>query len=414
MIPYSRQFIDKEDINEVIKVLKSDFITQGSKIAEFEKHLADYCGCKFAVVFNSGTSALHGAYSALGLKKGDEFITSPITFVATANAGLYLGAKPLFVDVEIDTGNLDGSKIEKKITKKTKLLVPIHFAGHPVDLEKIHNIAQKYNLFVVEDACHALGAKYKCQKSKVKSKKKNTANEDWIKVGSCKYSDMTVFSFHPVKHITTGEGGAVLTNNKEFYQKLLMFRSHGITKDKTLFKNYDNLHNYNNYGIHNNLNSHFNNWYYEMQYLGYNYRMTDIQAALGISQLNKLDSFVERRRSIAELYNKAFNDNPYFDIPFEEDYAYSSYHLYPIRLKDKYRDKKREIFSKLREKGLGVQVHYIPVYLQPYYKDLGYKKGLCPAAEEFYQRELSIPVYPSITKKEIKYVINKILDGFNH
>jgi UDP-4-amino-4,6-dideoxy-N-acetyl-beta-L-altrosamine transaminase len=381
LIPYSCQYIDNEDIREVVKVLKSNFITQGPKIPEFEKTLGAYCGSKYVVVFNSGTSALHGAYFALGLGKGDEFITSPITFVATANAGLYLGAKPVFVDVEPDTGNIDVSKIEKKITRKTKLLVPVHYAGHPVDLKKISQIAKKYKLFVVEDACHALGAKYKGQK-----------------IGSCKHSDMTILSFHPVKHITTGEGGAVLTNNKYYYEKLLMLRNHGITKDRSRFT------------IHDSRST--GDWYYEMHSLGYNYRMTDIQAALGVSQLKKLDSFVERRRSIAGQYDKAFENNPYFDILIEKDCVFSSYHLYPIRLNDKYKDKKKEIFSKLREEGLGVQVHYIPVYMQPYYKELGYKKGLCPVAEDFYQREISTPIYPSMENGEKQHVISKIFEIF--
>jgi UDP-4-amino-4,6-dideoxy-N-acetyl-beta-L-altrosamine transaminase len=375
-IPYSRQYIDKEDIREVVKVLKNDFITQGPKIQEFENGLAEYCGSKFAIVFNSGTSALHGAYFALGLNKGDEFITSPITFAATSNAGLYLGAKPVFVDVERETGNMDTSKIEKKITKKTKLLVPIHYAGHPVDLKKISQMAKKHKLFVVEDACHALGAKYKGEP-----------------IGNCKHSDMTVLSFHPVKHITTGEGGAVITNNKEFHKKLLMFRSHGITKDRFLNKS-------------------DGDWYYEMQFLGYNYRITDIQAALGISQLKKLDSFVERRRKIADIYNKMFKDNPWFDIPIEKNYAFSSYHLYPIRLKNAYKDKKIIIFSKLRERGLGIQTHYIPVYWHPYYRNLKYKKGLSPVAEDFYQREISIPVYPSMKNSEEQHVISNIFKTF--
>lgn len=371
-IPYGHQWIDDSDIEEVVKVLRSDWLTQGPKILEFEECLANYCGCKYAVVFNSGTSALHGAYFALGLKEGDEFVTTPNTFVATANAGLYLGAKPVFIDIEENTGNIDVSKIEERLTKNTKLIVPVHYSGHPVGLEKIYKIAEKYNLFVVEDACHALGAKYKGGK-----------------IGNCKYSDMTVLSFHPLKHITTGEGGAVLTNNEEFYRRLLMFRTHGITKE-------------------NFIDEPDGDWYYEMQYLGHNYRMTDIQAALGMSQLKKLDSFVERRREIADFYNKAFRDNPYFDIPFKKDYDCPSYHLYPIRLKDKYRDKKREIFSKLREKGLGVQVHYIPVYWQPYYKVLGYKKGLCPVAEDFYRREISIPIYPAMTTENVNHVIDTI------
>jgi dTDP-4-amino-4,6-dideoxygalactose transaminase len=209
---------------------------------------------------------------------------------------------------------------------------------------------------------------------------------------------MTVLSFHPVKHITTGEGGAVLTNNKDYYEKLLMFRNHGITKDRSRFTIHDSRL--------------IGDWHYEMQYLGYNYRMTDIQAALGISQLKKLDSFVEKRRAIADFYNRAFKGNPYFDIPVEKDYACSSYHLYPIRLKDNYKDNKQEIFSKLREKGFGVQVHYIPVYWQPYYKELGYKKGLCHVAEDFYQREISIPVYPSMKNEEVRYVIEKVNQVF--
>jgi len=403
-IPYSKQLIGKDDINEVIKVLKSDFVTQGPKIPEFEKKLAEYCGSKYAVVFNSGTAALHGAYFVLGLKKGDEFITSPITFVATANAGLYLGAKPVFVDVEPDTGNIDVSKIEKKVTRKTKLIVPIHYAGHPVDLEGISRIARKHNLFVVEDACHALGAKYRSKKQvvsrqwSVDRKQKKEKGHNWIRIGSCKYSDMTILSFHPVKHITTGEGGAVLTNNEEIYKKLTMFRNHGITKDRSQFTIHDSRI--------------IGDWYYEMQLLGFNYRMTDIQAALGTSQLKKLDSFVERRREIADIYHKAFKDNPYFDIPAEKNYAYSSYHLHPIRLKDQYKAKKREIFSRLREKGLGVQVHYIPVYWQPYYKELGYKKGLCTVAEDFYCKEISIPIYPSMKDKDVRYVIEKVKQVF--
>lgn len=383
-IPYGRQYIDKEDIQEVVKVLKSDFLTQGPKIPEFEEKLAGYCGSRYAVVFNSGTSALHGAYFALGLGKGDEFITSPLTFVATANAGLYLGAKPVFVDVEPDTGNIDASKIEKKITKRTRLITPVHYAGHPVDLDRIRDIATRHKLFVVEDACHALGAKYSHQ-----SKTNNRT-----KIGSCSHSDMTVLSFHPVKHITTGEGGAVLTNKEEFYKKLLMFRNHGITK-------YDFIH------------KPHGDWYYEMQSLGYNYRMTDIQAALGISQLRKLDTFVEKRRAIADVYRKAFLNNTYFDIPTEKDYAYSSYHLYPIRLKDEYKNRKKEIFARMRKIGLGVQVHYIPVYLQPYYSELGHKNGLCPVAEDFYHKEISLPMFPDLKQKDLKRVIEKVLTVFN-
>ncbi len=374
MIPYSCQYIDEEDIRAVIKVLKSEFITQGPKIREFEEALVNYCGAKYAVVFNSGTSALHAAYFAVGLGSGDEFIVPAITFAATANAGVFLGARPIFADIEEDTGNLDPTQIEKLITSKTKLIVPVHYAGHPADLEKIYTIAKKYNLKVVEDACHALGAKYK-----------------GIPVGSCQYSDMTVFSFHPVKHITTGEGGAVLTNSEEYYEKLLMFRNHGITKDPIKFRNKSD-----------------GPWYYEMQFLGWNYRLTDFQAALGISQLKKLDWFVKRRREIAKVYNQAFKANPYFDLPIEKYYGFSSYHLYFLRLKYPYFLRKSKIFERLKNMKIGVQVHYIPVYWHPFYQNLGYKKGLCPKAEEFYFRVMSIPLFPSLLKPEI--IIDKLLD----
>lgn len=374
MIPYGRQFIDDEDIKAVVEVLKSDYVTQGPKVEEFERVLASYCGAKYAVTFNSGTSALHGAYFAAGLQRGDEFIISPITFVATANAGVYLGAKPVFVDIEHDTGNIDANLVEKVITEKTKIIVPVHYAGHPCDMEKIKEIANKYDIKIVEDACHALGAKYKGEK-----------------VGICKYSDMTVFSFHPVKHITTGEGGAVLTNNEEYYEKLKMFRSHGITKDNNKFTKEPD-----------------GDWYYEMQFLGYNYRMTDIQAALGISQLKKIDMFVEKRREIAKKYNEAFRDNPYFDIPIEKEYAYHSYHLYPIRLKEKYADRKKKIFQLLREKGLGVQVHYIPVYLQPYYQKMGYDRSKLRIAYNFYKSQISLPIYFSFNEDDFDFVVSQV------
>ncbi|MGA1847643.1 UDP-4-amino-4,6-dideoxy-N-acetyl-beta-L-altrosamine transaminase [Deferribacter abyssi] len=382
MIPYGKQFIDDTDIEEVIKVLKSDFITQGPKIKQFEENLAEYCGTKFALIFNSGTSALHAAYFAAGLSKGDEFITSPNTFVATANAGLYLGAKPVFVDIEHDTGNIDVNLIEEKITEKTKLIVPVHYAGHPCDMKKIKTIADKYGLKIVEDACHALGARYKVQGS-------------MFKVGSCKFSNMTVFSFHPVKHITTGEGGAVLTNNEEYYEKLKMFRNHGITKDPEKFISLPTPQ-----------------WYYEMHFLGHNYRMTDIQAALGISQLKKLDYFIEQRRKIADKYNEKFENNPYFETPEEKDYAFYSYHLYPIKLKSPFHKKKKELFKKLRKNGIGVQVHYIPVYWQLFYQNLGFKKGICPNAEKFYEKVISLPIFPSLTDNELSYVIEKILEVF--
>ncbi|OGW56846.1 MAG: UDP-4-amino-4,6-dideoxy-N-acetyl-beta-L-altrosamine transaminase [Nitrospirae bacterium RIFCSPLOW2_12_42_9] len=378
-IPYGRHWISDDDIESVVDVLESDWLTQGPKIEEFEKEISAYCGSNYAVVFNSGTSALHAAFSVLRLNKDDEFITTPNTFVATANAGLHTGIKPIFVDIEEDTGNLNTSKVEERITERTRLIVPVHYSGHPVDMGKIYEIAERKNLYVIEDACHALGAKYK-----------------GYKTGGCNYSDMTVFSFHPVKHITTGEGGAVLTNNKDFYKKLLMSRSHGIEKRSFI-------------------NKPDGDWYYEMQSLGYNYRMTDIQAALGISQFRKLDKFIDRRKEIARLYDSEFKDNPWFDIPPVRSYASSSYHLYPIRFKDGFKEKKKEIFLKLKEEKLGVQVHYIPVYWHPFYKNMGYKKGICPIAEDFYFKELSLPIYPAMKGEEQRYVIegiNTVMSGY--
>ena len=367
-LPYGKQYIDQEDIDEVVNVLNDDFITQGPKIAEFEEKIAKYVGAKHAVAFNSGTSALHGAYFALGLKKGDEMITTPNTFVATANAGLYLGAKVNFCDVEKQTGNIDSSKLE--VSENTKLIAPVHYSGNPVNLKEISEIAGGAK--IIEDGAHALGAKYRGEK-----------------IGSLKYSEMAMFSFHPVKHITTGEGGIIVTNDEEYYERLQLFRSHGITKD-------------------NLVNTSDGDWYYEMQHLGFNYRITDIQCALGLSQLKKLDSFVKSRRQIAKKYNEMFEDNPYFDVISENPNGESAYHLYPILLKDKYLNYKKEIFSKLRSEGLGVQVHYIPVYLQPYYQNLGFNRGLCPVDEEFYKRELSIPMYPTLSDEDLEFVREKL------
>lgn len=397
MIPYGKQTIDDDDIQAVLDVLKSDFLTQGEKISDFENSLAKYCDTKFAVIFNSGTSALHGAYFSIGLKNNDEFITSPMTFAATSNAGLYLNANPVFCDIEPNTGNIDSGKIENLITDKTKLIVPIHYAGHPCDMVRIKEIADKHDLYVVEDACHALGASY-FPTQKLPSQGTNLHALS-SKIGSCQFSDMTVFSFHPVKNITTGEGGAVLTNNEELYNKLLMFRNHGITKDSKLFTNLPESQ------------SSPSSFYHEMQFLGYNYRMTDIQAALGITQLKKLDKFIDRRRELASVYHFKFIDNIFFDIPNEKEYAKSAYHLYPLRLKEAYMHKREELFNILRENGLGVQVHYIPVYLHPYYQGLGFSKGLCPFAEKFYQSVISLPIFPKLTDKEINIVIQIVLDS---
>lgn len=367
-LPYGKQEIDEKDIEAVCNVLGEDFITQGPKIKEFEDKIAKYCGAKYAVTFNSGTSALHGAYFALGLSNGDEMITTPNTFVATSNAALYLGAKPNFCDVKIENGDLDVGSVEDLINHRTKLISPVHYAGNPVEMDYLSEIAEKHDVKIIEDAAHALGAVYEGKK-----------------IGSLKYSEMAMFSFHPVKHITTGEGGVILTNDEEYYDRLNLFRSHGITKE-------------------NLLNESDGDWYYEMQYLGFNYRITDIQCALGISQLEKLDGFVKNRRNIAKKYDEMFEDNPYFDVTIESPKAESSYHLYPILLKDEYIPYKKEIFSKLREEGLGVQVHYIPVYRQPYYQHLGFKKEECPVCEEFYKREISIPMFPSLSDDDLEFV----------
>lgn len=293
-------------------------------------------------------------------------ITSPNTFVASSNAALYLGANVKFGDVEIQTGNLDPSKIE--ISDKTKLITPVHYSGQPVDLKEFYEIAADNDIKLIEDGAHALGATY-----------------DNKKIGSLIYSEMAMFSFHPVKHITTGEGGIIVTNDDEYYERLQIFRSHGITKN-------------------NLVNGSHGDWYYEMQELGFNYRITDIQCALGISQLKKLDSFVKSRRRIAKIYDGIFAENSYFDITMEKENRESAYHLYPILLKDKFVQHKKEIFSKLRQDGLGVQIHYIPVYKQPYYQKLGFNDNLCPVCEEFYKREMSIPMYPTLTNEDIEFV----------
>jgi UDP-4-amino-4,6-dideoxy-N-acetyl-beta-L-altrosamine transaminase len=372
-IPYSRQLIDEDDIKAVSEVLRSDFITQGPKISEFEDALASYCGARHAVVFNSGTSALHGAYFVSGLKEGDEFITTPNTFVATANAGLYLRAMPVFVDIEPDIGTINADIIEQAVTDKTKAIVPVHYAGHPCDMEHIYAIAQKYGLRVIEDACHALGAKYK------------NGN-----IGNCEYSDMVVFSFHPVKSITTGEGGAVLTNNKIYYKKLLAFRSHGILKTDFI-------------------NEPHGEWYYEMQSLGYNYRMTDIQAALGLSQLRKLDFFIERRRSIARTYKEAFQNNSFFKIPFEKESCVSAFHLFVLLIDFKsLRLDRKVMVNNLKKLCIGTQVHYMPIYYHPYYKELLQKKDY-PSTESYYEKCLSIPVHPKMTADDIKIVSDSVL-----
>jgi len=379
IIPYGKQHIDSSDIAEVVKVLKSDWITQGPKVKEFEEALCKYTGAKYAVCVSSGTAALHLSCLAAGLKKGDEAITTPITFIATSNSILYTGASPVFADIDYDSVNINPEEISKKISKKTKAILPVHFAGLPCDIPEIAKIAKKNKLSIIEDAAHALGAEYK-------------HGNRWYKVGCCKHSDMTTFSFHPVKHITTGEGGAITTNNKKIYEKLLMLRSHGTLKNDSIKKKHGP-------------------WYYEMRELGYNYRITDFQCALGLSQLKKIDKFILRRKEIVKMYNHAFKWNPCFVLLQEKKYVRSSWHLYPIRLeaKSKIGAKRKSVFNYLRKRNIDTQVHYIPVYWQPYYQQLGYKKGLCPKAEADYEQIISLPIFPNMTDKNVDYVIENIL-----
>ncbi|MCK4809385.1 MAG: UDP-4-amino-4,6-dideoxy-N-acetyl-beta-L-altrosamine transaminase [Candidatus Omnitrophica bacterium] len=390
-IPYSHQSIDSEDIKEVVKVLKSDWLTQGPKIKEFEDALCKYTGAKYAVVVSSGTAALHIACLTAGIKKGDEVITSPITFVASANCVLYCQGKPIFADIREDTINIDPEEIKKKVTKKTKAIIPVHFAGHPCDLKEIHKIAKENRLIVIEDAAHALGAEYKGSR-----------------IGSCKYSDMTIFSFHPVKSITTGEGGAIMTNNKKFYEKLLMLRTHGITKAPDRFINRKLA--FTRYAIRNTHKA--NPWYYEMRWLGFNYRMTDFQCVLGISQLKKLDKFIKQRRKIAAIYAEGLSKINRIILPEEKTYVKSSWHIYYIRLKNI--AKRRIIFEKLQKAGIRPQVHYIPVHLQPYYKKkFGSKEGEYKNAENYYKRAITIPLYPEMGQDKIKFVIGALKDILN-
>ena len=369
-IPYGKQSIDEEDIRAVVETLRSDFLTTGPKVEEFERCVAEYVGAKYAVAISNGTAALHAACFAAGIGEGDEVITTPITFAASSNCILYCGGKPVFADIDPVTYNIDPEDIKRKITTRTKAIVAVHYTGQPCDMEAIHKIAKDHNLIVIEDAAHALGAEYKENK-----------------IGSM--SDMTTFSFHPVKHITTAEGGMIMTNNEELYDKLRLFRTHGITRDPKL------------------LSCDEGPWYYEQIDLGYNYRITDVQCALGLSQMRKLDDFVAKRREIAKRYDKAFAVNPNIVVPFQKEGCNNSYHLYVIQVKNVNR---RQVFEKLRALGIGVNVHYIPVYTFPYYREHGYEAVTCKHAEELYENIISIPMYPDLTLIQQEYVIEKIIE----
>lgn len=371
-IPYGSQWIDEEDTQAVVNVLKGDWLTQGPTIDAFEEDFAQYVDAQYAVTFNSGTSALHGAMFAAGVKPSDEIITSPITFVASANCGAYMGAKPVLADIDPKTYCIDPEEIKKHITKKTKAIIPVDLAGFPMDIDKIKEIIKNTDIVIVEDAAHALGA---TRKGKI--------------IGT--QADMTMFSFHPVKHITTAEGGMITTNNRDYYEKLRLFRSHGITKDPNKLTKTDGP------------------WYYEMQALGYNYRITDMQCALGLSQLKKVEKFINRRIQLADRYDEAFKNNHMIQTPPrpKEKDSRHVFHIYPILL-DKSLNRK-EIFIKLREKGILCQVHYIPIHHQPYYQEqFNYTTNQYPNANEYYQREITIPLFPKMTDDEQAYVFKTI------
>lgn len=369
-LSYGQQWITDEDIEAVVDVLKSPFLTQGPKIQEFERKVADYVGAKYAVAFSNGTAALHGACFAAGIGEGDEVITTPITFAATSNAVLYCGGKPVFADIDDRTYNIDPKEIRKHITPNTKAIIPVDFTGQPADMDAIMEIANEHGLIVIEDGAHSLGAEYKGRK-----------------VGTLAH--MTMFSFHPVKPVTTAEGGVIVTDSAEYYEKLKRFRSHGIIK--------------------HNLSRDEGPWYYEMVDLGYNYRMTDLQAALGISQMDKLDRFIERRREIANMYNEAFKTMDSVILPMQLEGTQSGWHLYILQLKlDKLKRSRREIFESLRAENIGVHVHYIPVYWHPYYQKLGYRKGICPKAERWYEQALTLPIFPKMTNEDVNDVIEAV------
>ena len=387
MIPYGKQVISKDDIQSVIKTLKSDWLTQGPKVPDFENLVSENVGSNFAIAFNSATSALHLACKSLNLKKGDIVWTSPNSFVASANAAIYCGAKVDFVDIDPLTYNLSVEKLEQKLiyAKKKKclpkIIIPVHFAGQSCDMKSIYNLSKKYKFKIIEDASHAIGSSYENQK-----------------VGNCKYSSITVFSFHPVKIITTAEGGIATTNNRKIAERLIRDRSHGITRNQKSFKKVykDEI------------------WNYQQVDLGFNYRMSDMHAALGISQLQRLEEFVCKRHQIANYYNSELSSTG-ICLPHQNLKTYSSFHLYPIRVsKNKGGISQRKLFNYLRENNIGVNLHYIPIYRHPYFRELGFKKGYCEEAENHFKEVISLPMYSSLRKKEQKFIIETIKSIFKN
>ena len=374
MIPYGKQEITEADINAVNEILRSYFLTQGPILPKFEKKVCDFTNSKYGIATNSATSALHLSCLALGLGNGDYLWTSPITFVASANCGLYCGAKVDFVDINPKTFNLSLQALEEKLIqaekegKLPKIVMPVHFAGQSCDMEKIYQLSKKYDFKIIEDASHAFGGKYREQP-----------------IGSCKYSDITVFSFHPVKIITTGEGGMAVTNSQSLAEKMALLRSHGITRNPQLMTHIPD-----------------GTWYYQQIDLGFNYRITDIQAALGISQMDRLEQYIEKRHDIAARYTKEFGGYP-ITTQLQSDEAYSAYHLYVIRVKE---SRHKKIFSQLRDNGIGVNLHYIPIYHQPYYEQFGYNKRDYPNTEKYYSQAVSLPIFPKFTSSDQSKVIS--------
>jgi len=378
MIPYGRQDINQDDINSVIDVLKSDFLTQGPQVPLFEKTLANYCGTKSAVAVNSATSALHIACLALGIGPGDYVWTSPNTFVATANCALYCGANVDFIDIDPLTYNLSTACLEEKLIKAEKqgqlpkIVIPVHFAGQSCDMVKIHELSIQYGFKIIEDASHAVGGKYYGEP-----------------IGNCRYSDITVFSFHPVKIITAGEGGVALTNVPSLALKMKLLRSHNITSNATEMNDRPSEE----------------IWNYQQIGLGFNYRMSDIHAALGLSQIERIDEFVTKRHAIAQRYNELLTELP-ITKPKQIAESFSSFHLYVIRLKlPEINNSQRQVFAAFNEEGVHVNLHYIPVYLQPYYQNMGFKRGYCPEAERYYSEAISIPIFPTLTKDQLDCIL---------
>lgn len=379
MIYYGRQHIDTKDIDAVKDVLLSDWLTQGPDIEAFERKVADYCGAKYAVAVTNATSALHIACKAVGLGAGDGLWTSPITFVASANCGRYCGADVDFVDIDDKTYNMSVDELEEKLKNTAhtpKVVIPVHLAGQSCDMERIKSLSEVYGFKIIEDASHAIGADYKGDK-----------------VGSCRYSDMTVFSFHPVKIITTGEGGMVLTNDKALYERLQLYRSHGITRDADLMtKESDGP------------------WYYQQIDLGFNYRMTDLQAALGYSQMDSLDKFVKKRRYLANRYDEKLQGLP-LRVPYCDEYSAPSWHIYIVRLDfSRVKLSKQEIFAKMKARGIVLNLHYIPVHLQPYYQKLGFREDDFPVSEQYYREAMTLPLYYDLTDEQQDEIISALRD----